>query len=162
MQGIACGHLWIAHHDLLCTLRSSLIHGENLVDNIKQGIECGLDRIPAVDRGIAVQNLLKHLCVGYKPLAIADELLQHPLSVCFVRMRRTDQVHRNIRVNEDHESDPALYPLSISPSIDSMSPEGKSCRTAARTASSFLPMSLDGSWRRASSIACRAHSAMDI
>src|SRR6266403_1678338 len=150
MQGVACGHLWVAHHYFLCALRSCLINGKDLIDDIEQGIECGLDRIPAVDGDIAAQNLLKHLCVGHQPLTIADELFQQALRVGFVRMRRADQVHRNIRVNESHESDPELYPLSISASIDSMSPEGKSCRTAARTASSFFPMSLDGSRRRAS------------
>src|SRR5258706_2487854 len=162
MHGVACGHLWIAHHYLFCALRSSLIYGEILVDDVKQGIECGLDRLSAADSGVAVQNLLKHLCTGHQPLTTADELLDQALRVSLTRMRRSDQIHRNIRINEDHESDPELYPLSISASIDSMSPEGNSCCTAARTALSFLPTSLEGSRRRASSSACRTHSAMDI
>jgi hypothetical protein len=43
-----------------------------------------------------------------------------------VRVRRPDEIHRNVRVDEDHASGPSRYPAAISASIWSMSGAGKS------------------------------------
>jgi hypothetical protein len=41
-----------------------------------------------------------------------------------VRMRRANQIHRNVRIDQNHGRVPTPYPLSISANMRSISPEG--------------------------------------
>ena len=51
------------------------IHGQDIVDNRVERIECWLNRIPSINRRIPVQNLLKGFCVGDQPLPLGDQFL---------------------------------------------------------------------------------------
>jgi hypothetical protein len=57
-------------------------------------------------------------------LAVADQLLQPLLRVALVGMRRAHEIHRNVRVDQNHGCGPGRYPLSISASMPSMSLTG--------------------------------------
>jgi hypothetical protein len=46
------------------------------------------------------------------------------LRVDLVRMRRANEIHWNVRIDQNHRWVPAPYPLSISIRIRSISPEG--------------------------------------
>jgi hypothetical protein len=54
-------------------------------------------------------------------------------------MRRADQLHGDLRIDDDHDDEPLVYPLSICASMSSIWADGKSWRTAVRATSSFLP-----------------------
>jgi hypothetical protein len=124
VQSVAGGHLWTSHEDVLGPICRGGINGLYLIDNSKQGIECGLDCVATVDRDVTVQDFLEHLGVCNQAFAIADEFFDQSLRVSFVRMRGADQVHGNVRVDENHECVPVPYPLSISANMASMSPVG--------------------------------------
>jgi len=101
-----------------------LIDGQDLVNDAEQGVEGWLDGVTAVDGDVAVQDLLQHFGVGHQALAVADQFFEQSLRVAFVGMGRADEVHRDIRVDQNHGFTPVPYPFSISASIRSMSPVG--------------------------------------
>jgi hypothetical protein len=76
------------------------------------------------------------------------------LSLCFVRMGRSNQVHRNVGIDEDQRS----YPRSISLSICSKSAVGNEYCAPRRTAFNFDSASITGRIARASRSARRTHS----
>ena len=110
--------------NLLGTFRDGPVNRQHLIDNAKQSVKGRLDGVAAVDRDVTVQDFLEHLRVSNQPLAITDQLLQQVLSVALVSMSRTDEVHRNVRVHQDHCCEPIPYPLSISASMRSISLTG--------------------------------------
>src|SRR5271168_1140958 len=116
----------MAHDNFFCSFCCSLIDGKHLVRNSQQSVKRRLDGVPAVDRNVAVQYLLKHLCVRDENFMVADQLLQQTSRISLMRMRCADQVHGNIRIHESHDCGPPVYPLSISKSMESISPVGKS------------------------------------
>src|SRR5215470_260526 len=108
-----------------------------------------------------MQNFLEHLSVGNKPSFFHRQLFQQKPGFGFIRMRCTNQVHRDVGIDEDHGSFP-VYPVSISASIVSMSAVGNEYSAATRMASSFWETLPEGSCRRAAISAWRTHSAIDI
>jgi hypothetical protein len=77
---------------------------KDLVHDAEQSIEGGLDGIAALDRNLTMQDLLQHLGVGNQPLSGRDGALERAPGVELMRMRCADQVHRDIRVDEDHSA----------------------------------------------------------
>jgi hypothetical protein len=124
VQGVACRHLWASHEDIFRAICRRCIYSQHLIDNSQQGVESRLDRVAAIYRDVAMQDFLKHLGVGNQALAIADEFFDQSLRVGFMRMRSADQIHGDVRVDENHECVPVPYPLSISANMVSMSPVG--------------------------------------
>jgi len=61
----------MAHHYLLCALRSGLIHSKDLIDYAEQSVKRRLYRVATIYGGVAVQDLLKDLGVCYEALTIA-------------------------------------------------------------------------------------------
>jgi hypothetical protein len=51
-------------------------------------------------------------------------LLKHSLCVALVGVRRADEIHGDIRIEQDHGCAPDPYPISISASMRSMSAVG--------------------------------------
>ncbi len=100
------------------------IDRQHLVDDPAQSIECQLNGIAPVDRNIAVQDFLKHFSICNQALALTDQLFKPTLSVDFVRMGCSDQIHRNVGVDQNQGCGPEMYPLSISANIRSMSAVG--------------------------------------
>src|SRR5579859_8026154 len=135
---------------------------EDLIDNAEQSVECRLDRVPAVDGHVAMQNLLQNFGIGDQALAVIHQLFEPSLGVTLVRVRRSHKIHGDVGIDQNHGCAPDPYPISISSSIRRMSPVGRSNRAAARMTSSFLPTLSTGSRRCARSSACRTHSAIDI
>lgn len=87
--------------NLLGTLDHRLIDGEDLIDNAEKSIESRLDEIDATNGHIAMEDFLQSFGIGNEAVAIADQAFQDALGIGFMRMRGADQVHRNIRVQED-------------------------------------------------------------
>ena len=54
-------------------LRRAQIHGKDFIDNSQQGIEGRLDGVAPIDRGVSMQNFLKHFGIGHEALAVANE-----------------------------------------------------------------------------------------
>ena len=57
-----------------------------------------------LDRHVAVQDLLQDFGVGDEPLAAGDALFQQAPGRLLVRMSGADQVHGDVRIDEDHAS----------------------------------------------------------
>jgi len=100
------------------------IHGQHLVGNSEQSVERRLDGVPTIDSDVAVQYLLQDLGIRNQALSIADQLFEQSLRVGLVRMRRANEIHWNVRIDQNHGRVPTPYPLSISAKMRSISPEG--------------------------------------
>lgn len=102
MQGLPRRQVLAAKNNFLGALRSNEIHVQHLIDNSEQGVKRRLDRVPAVNGDIAVKNLLQYVGVRNQPLPFADKSFQQLLRIALVTMSRTDEIHWNIRINQDH------------------------------------------------------------
>jgi len=100
---VARGKASVPEDDLLGALDDGAIHGENFIDDAKQGIECRLNRVAAVESNVAMQYLLQHFGIGDQALALAQQLLDPSLRVDLVRMGGAHQVHGNIGINQNHD-----------------------------------------------------------
>lgn len=117
VYGITCGHPPTAQDNFLGTLSNSAINRQDLINYPEECVERRLNSIMAADGDIAVQNLLKDLGIGHQSLAIANQSFKQSLRVALVGMRRTHQIHRNVRINQNHGRTPVPYPFSISASM---------------------------------------------
>lgn len=105
VQSVPRGQAGMAHDNFFCPFRRGLINGKHLICNTEQGIERRLDRISAVNRHIAMQDFLKNLGVCHKTLPFTGQLLKQSPRVCLMRVRRANEVHRNIRIHKNHDCD---------------------------------------------------------
>ena len=67
-----------------------------------------LDCLAAIDRHVTVQHLLKHLHIGDQPLPGRDRAFHEALRIDPMRMRDPDEVHQDVRVEEDQPRDVSL------------------------------------------------------
>ena len=102
VQRVARGQSRVAQDDALGALDVGELDREDPLDDAEQRIESGLNGVAAADRDVTVQDLLQHLDVRDEPLSLAQGSLEKLLRVPLVRVRRADQVHRDIGVEEDH------------------------------------------------------------
>lgn len=109
----------------------------NHIDDAEERIERRLYGLASVDRNVPVEDLLEDLRIGGQRLVINDRPLDEPSRSSLVGMVGSNQVHRNVRVDEDHVSVRGTYPRSMSASNSSMSPVGKEYELACLTAASF-------------------------
>ncbi len=91
----------VFQHDLLGPLHRPAIDWQHLIRDAQQRIKRWLNRVAALDGNIAMKNFLQHLGVGHQALAVADEFLQQPLGIDFVRMRRAHQVHGDVGIYQN-------------------------------------------------------------
>lgn len=71
-----------------------------------------------------MQDFLKDLGISNKALSIADQIFEKSLRVGLMWMRRSNEIYGDIGVDQNQGCVPAPYPLSISASMASISPEG--------------------------------------
>jgi hypothetical protein len=102
VQRVPGGQARVAEHDALGALDVGELHSEDLVDDSQERVEGGLDSVPPVDGDVAVEDLLEHLDVRDEALCVREELLQRQQCVPFMGVLRPHQIHRDIRVQEDH------------------------------------------------------------
>ena len=101
MHGITRGHLPAPHHNLFRALGGDPVHGQYLIGDAQQNIECGLDGIAPVYGHIAMQDLLQYLGICDKALPVADQVFEQALCVGLVRMGSPNEVHGDIRVDQN-------------------------------------------------------------
>lgn len=75
---------------------------EGLVRNTDEYIQRALNQVLAPDGDIAVQDLVEHFRTRHQPFLRYSSIFQEPLRVRLVRMRRSDQIHGDVGVDEDH------------------------------------------------------------
>src|ERR1700726_2252193 len=124
MHGITRRKLPIPQDNLFRTLCDRPINSQHLIHDAEQTVERWLDCVAAVDSDVAVQDLLENLGVRNQVLAIADRLFEQSSRVALVGMRSANQIHGDIRVDQNHGCAPVPYPLSISASMSSISVTG--------------------------------------
>jgi hypothetical protein len=61
-----------------------------------------LDRIAPVDGDVSMEDLLQDFGVRDEALILGDEPFEDLLRISLVGVRRPDEIHRNVRVEEDH------------------------------------------------------------
>lgn len=106
MQGVSGGEPRIAKDDFLGALRGRTFDGINHIGYSEKRVEGRLNGVPAIYGNVAVQNFLKHFRVRDQALTIADKTLQKSLRIRLVWMGRTDQVHRNVGIDQNHSGGP--------------------------------------------------------
>ena len=117
-------HMSMTHDNFLCALCCGQINGQHLVGNTEQSVERRLDGVPTIDSDVAVQHLFEDLGIRNQALSIANQLFEQSLRIGLVRMRPANQIHWNVRIDQNHGRVPTPYPLSISDNMPSISPEG--------------------------------------
>ena len=73
VDGIAGGEMPATENNFLGALDVGAIHSQYLIRHAEQGVKCGLNRIVAFDRSIAMENFLQHFGVGDQTLALAHQ-----------------------------------------------------------------------------------------
>lgn len=106
MDGIPRCQFGMADDDVSSTLGDLEINREHLVDDLQQDFEARLNSVAAVNRDIAVKNLLQDLGIGDEALFFGDGTFEKTTSVDLVRMLPADQVHRDVGVHQDHSLSP--------------------------------------------------------
>src|ERR1700726_865985 len=124
MHCIARRQLPIPQDNMFRTLSDGPINGQHLNHDANQSVKPWLDCVAAVDSDVAVQDLLENLGVRNQALALADHLFEQSSRIVLVGMRSANQIHGNIRVDQNHGCVPVPYPLSISASMSSISVTG--------------------------------------
>ena len=84
------------------TLSGGFIDVKHFIYDAEKSVERRLNGIPAIDRHVAMENFLQDLGVSDQALAVIDQFFHQPLSIALMRVRRTHQVHRDIRIHENH------------------------------------------------------------
>ena len=74
----------------------------HFVDKTNQGRERRLDRVAAIDCDVPVKDFLEHFRIGDQRSSFCDESFEEPACVILVRVRRADQIHRDVRIDKDH------------------------------------------------------------
>lgn len=69
---------------------------QDIVNHGKNRSQGGLDRIAAVDRGVAMQNFLQQYGICHQPLVATDRTFKKTLAVELVGMCLPDQIHRDV------------------------------------------------------------------
>jgi hypothetical protein len=123
MYGITRRHLPIPQDNLFRALCDRPINRQHLIHYAKQSVERGLDCVATVDSDVTVQDLLENLGVRNQTPALADRFFEQSSRVALVGMRSANQVHGNIRVDQNHCA-LVPYPLSISASMPSIALTG--------------------------------------
>src|SRR3984893_12172624 len=124
MHCIARRQLPIPQYNLFRTLCDGPLNSQHLIHDADQSVERGLDCVAAVDSTLAIAFFLAILGVRNQPLALADHLFEQSSHVALVGMRSANQIHGNIRVDQNHGCALVPYPLSISASMSSISATG--------------------------------------
>lgn len=91
----------VPKNDLFRSNRGVHIHGDHQVNDPEQCVKCGLDRISPIDGHVAVKDFLEYIGVRNQSFSTADQRLDSPLSIHLMGMSRTDQIHRNVGVNQN-------------------------------------------------------------
>ena len=77
---------------------------KDFIDHIQDHPKCRLDSVSSLNSRVSMQDFLQDHGICYEAFASGDQTLQQDLGIGFVRMGSSDQVHRNIRVDEDQAS----------------------------------------------------------
>ena len=88
--------------DLTGTKDVGFLYGKDFIDDFEDYPEDRRDCFAAVDRRITMQDFLKDLGVRHQPFAVGNEAFEQYLRIALLRMRRSDQVHRHIRIDKNH------------------------------------------------------------
>src|SRR6185369_6886008 len=109
MKSITCREFAVSQDDGLRLLDGPTVNIQHFINNSEDGIEGRLYRVATINSDIAMKDFLQNLGVGDKAFAVCNQAFQKALSVNFVAVRRTHQIHRNVGINEDHCCEPLRY-----------------------------------------------------
>ena len=97
-------------------MTSRCLIGKNFVCDVQHHLKRRFNRFSLVDCRVTMKDFLQDFDIGNHSLPGGDQTLHHNLSFRLVRVRRSNEIHRNVRVDEDQPR----YPCSISMSISLM------------------------------------------
>lgn len=102
MDRVTRGKVVPAQQDRSCTLNVLEVDREDLINEAQQRVESRLDRIAAANRSVTMKNLLKHLGISDQLFTPHNQDFESMLRLNLMRVWAPDEIHRNIRVDEDH------------------------------------------------------------
>jgi hypothetical protein len=120
MYDVTSGQLPRSENNMFCAFYRPAVHTQHLIDDLKEGIKSGLDCVATINRHITMQDLLQHSCIGHQSLSVGNKPFEQPLRISLVRVRRANQIYRDVRVIKNHGRRMAVCPASISASIRSI------------------------------------------
>ncbi len=102
VKRIPRGQPGVPEHDAFGALDVGKLDRVDPIDDAEQRVEGGLDRVATIDRRVPVEDLLQDFDVRREPFPLREGPLEQPLGVALVRVRRADEIHRDVRIDEDH------------------------------------------------------------
>lgn len=92
----------MAQNDVFRAFEIGKLDREDLIGNSQKGVEGGLNGVAPANGDVTVEDLLEHFGIRNEALLFREKPLEYLLGIPFVGMRRSHQVHRNVRIEEDH------------------------------------------------------------
>jgi hypothetical protein len=106
MQSIAGREALAREQELLGTLEVGKLDREDLVHHSEKSVEGGLNPLPLAQGIITVKDFLQNLGIGDQSLAGHRGSLEEALRSLAVGMRTANDIHGDVRVDEDHSRTP--------------------------------------------------------
>ena len=106
MDGIPGRKMLISQDNLFCTFYDVPVYTQHLVHDTKQSVKRRLDGVAAVYGHVAVQDLLKNFGIREQGRPLTHCFFEQSSRVALARMGSADQIHRNIRVDQNHGRSP--------------------------------------------------------
>src|SRR6202034_1378569 len=100
-------------HQVLGGKHVRLLDREHLLHDAPQNLEGGLDPVVSIRRGVAIEELLKDLAARNQMSMPTSEALERELRIELARVWTPHEVHRDIRIDEDHASSVLASPASM-------------------------------------------------
>lgn len=86
MQTVTRGERGMGPEQVLGVENIVLVNGEHIVHDRSQGVECGLDRVSALDGDVPVEYFLEYLRIGDEAAPLGDETVEQSPGVVLVRV----------------------------------------------------------------------------
>jgi hypothetical protein len=102
VQRVPRGHIAGSGEDRLRLLDVGDLDRKDLVHDPQDGVEGGLNRVASADRDITMEDFLEDLRARDETFLVGEQAFEDLLGVPLMRMRGAHEVHRDVRVEEDH------------------------------------------------------------
>ena len=101
VDGIARRHQRAVLRDFTSPKDVRFLDAEHIVDHVQDHLECRPYGFPASDCRIPMKDFLQNFRIGNQALSGGYQAFQNHLRLGLVRMRRSDEIHRNVGIDKD-------------------------------------------------------------
>jgi hypothetical protein len=101
VQGVTGRETGAGEHEILGEENIGLVHRKHSIDRCRQDVKGWLDPLAEIGRAVAVKDLVKDLGARRQSAPLDKHSFDCALGVDLMWMLAADEIHRNVRVEED-------------------------------------------------------------